>query len=104
MIEPAKIPGCAKKLAVRSSPRSMMNTSLPVGVSMPGVGLPVTISLLPGFTKSISFKSPPLNSASESSEIGCLSSVFCRQKKTRINSLLTHSFGIGNSMETISCY
>lgn len=75
------MPGCAKKLAVRSSPRlSMIDTSLPVGVSKPGIGFPVTISLLPGLTKSISFKSPPLNSVSGSSGMGCLSSIFCRKK------------------------
>lgn len=62
MIIPAKMPGCAKKLAVRSSLLSIMNTSFPVGVLLCSIGddgLPVS-GPLPGRSKSISFPSPPL--------------------------------------------
>lgn len=58
------MPGCAKKLAVRSSLLSMMNTSLPVGVwlSTPDAGLPVAVELPPlGWSKSISLPSPVLS-------------------------------------------
>lgn len=82
-IVPARMPGCAKKLAVRSSPRlSIINTSLPVGVwpgSMPDIGFPVAISPLPVLSKSISLPSLPIISPSVS-RFG-LSTVFYKKKK-----------------------
>lgn len=82
VIVPARMPGCAKKLAVRSCPvLSMINTSLPVLpvlLSRFCIGLPVSrsgLSLL--WSKSISLPSPPLF-ISPSGRFG-LSTIFCRK-------------------------
>lgn len=61
IIIPAKMPGCAKKLVVRSSVLSMMSTSFPVGGWLSVAGLPVADELAPFvWSKSISFPSPPI--------------------------------------------
>lgn len=55
---PAKMPGCAKKLAVRLSLLSMISTSLPVGLLLFDDGLPVAEPPLVWFgSKSISLSS-----------------------------------------------
>lgn len=84
------MPGCAKKLAVRSSLLSIMNTSFPVGVLLCSIGddgLPVS-GPLPGRSKSISFPSPPLMTSVSVS--GCdLMSDFLQNnvKKKEINKI-----------------